>query len=158
MKRPVKLRPFILLLAHIFIFMIIILTVSQLIHPTMKYIDIECFYPSPDGKYMAVISENKYNYYVHIRPEITEDVISDLINKNQKEKGSYISKYSYGKNGDIIVEWEEEDEILWIWSSDIGLNIIQRKDELWEENFYSDIKNTVIKSHIPDRIRHRAKL
>ena len=52
----------------------------------------------------------------------------------------------------VVIEWEKSANNLWIWSSDIGLYVIMEKDGTWEEYLYSNIKNQIDSSNIPDEI------
>ena len=152
-------KSFIIISSVTGVILISFLIIKQIFFPSRFFSDIDYFNDAPDGMYTAVISENKCNYYVHIRPKITGDVLVEIFNnKSHNEEKCFISEYSYGKVGDIIVEWEKNKDVLWIWSGDIGLNMIQKKDGLWEEHFYHDVQNEIDSSSIPQKIKQRAGL
>lgn len=120
-----------------------------------KLSNIEYYYPSPDGRYTAVISENDFDYFVHIKPEITLEYLEQSIEneKNPNKEEIFFSKYAYGKNGSFIIEWEKQNNILWIWSGDIGLYIIRKKETFWEELPYSEIQSEIDINNMPENIR-----
>ena len=64
----------------------------------------------------------------------------------------FFSKYAYGKNGSLIIEWERENYNLWVWSGDIGLYLIRKGDSAWEEFPSSETKSEISIHEIPQRI------
>lgn len=70
----------------------------------------------------------------------------------------YFSKYSYGKIGGLIVDWEEYNNTLWIWSGDIGIIVIQEKNGSWCERGFEEIEEQIYLEDIPDKIRMKMNL
>ena len=121
--------------------------------------NITYYYDSHDKRYTAVISENTSNYYIHIEPRYTEEDIKELIQTKQSlHKEKYFSKYSYGKIGGLIVDWEEHNNTLWIWSGDIGIIVIQEKNGSWCERGFEEIEEQIYLEDIPDKIRMKMNL
>ena len=115
--------------------------------------DMNYCFPSPDKKYTAIVSENNSDYYIHIRSIIREEELFDAIEGNlARNEEFFFSKYAYGKNGSLIIEWERENYNLWVWSGDIGLYLIRKGDSAWEEFPSSETKSEISIHEIPQRI------
>ena len=116
------------------------------------------YYPSPDKRYTAVVSENESDYFIHIKPEITKEYFEECVSIGEVPKEEkFFSKYAYGKNGSLVIEWEKEHYNLWIWSGDIGLYLIRKNGTSWEEFPYDEVKSEIDINSMPEQIREKCE-
>ena len=89
---------------------------------------------------------NSLNYYY----EVTENGNSFLVKIYSKENDlEFLDESNYGKLMRFYICWDEHDDKLWIWSSDIGFFIIS-KEKVWIKQIV-DLSNTT-KEMIPSRL------
>lgn len=153
-NKNVKKFVYIFFLCSTLILSIFICFIKMNIHSNMKY-----YYPSPNKKYTAIVSETNCEYFVHIKTSVVENDLCLLYEeKKSRKEDIFFSKYSYGKNGTFIIEWEKENDNLWIYSGDIGLYVIQRFENGWQEFSYHEIQNKIDVKNIPEKIKKNSIL